>query len=309
MDTKMKMIVARPQDWIDRSKANKAAIWFNDVEALYDTIPKVCEKLNVKCDVRHLTPHTVIKEKNSIFLGHHTYGKDKNMWHIKKGYAPGYMYFDKTGFSGWSELANKYEFDLELTDEIRKFVLDYCGNYIKNNESKVQQPKTAKIPKTPYILVLGQKPADMACRHAYIDTISLSRIVNDVYKNTKYEVFTKPHPTGPAAKFPGKIIQGSMHPLIANAKCIYNVNSGSGYESLYHMKRVFSSGKSDFMWGCDVIKTPEDVKNSMELIDEPVDKDKIIKFIYYCITKHFVNAYDEVSITKKIQRCIDNYEV
>jgi hypothetical protein len=309
MDTKMKIIVARPQTWIERSKANKTAIWFNDVEALYDTIPKVCEKLGVKCDVRHLIPHTKIREKNSIFLGHHTYGREKNMWHIKKGYAPGYMYFDRAGFSGWSELAEEYEYDVEVTDEIRKTVLDYCSSYIANNESKVQQPRSDKVPNVPYVLVLGQKPADMASQHSYIDTQRLAGLVNEIYKNSGYKVFTKPHPTGPAAKFPGEIISGNMHALIDAAKVIYTVNSGSGFEALYHMKRVFAAGKSDYMWGCDVIKTREDIYDSVDMIDWPVDTDKIIKFIYYCMTEHFVNAYDEDSITRKIQTCLDEYEV
>ena len=107
--SKMKVVIARPQDWIDRSKARTARIWFYDVEALYDAIPEICKKLKVKCEVRMITPHTIQQEKNTIYLAHHTYGKRKNVWHIKKGYVPGYMYWDKLGYSGWSEGAKRYD--------------------------------------------------------------------------------------------------------------------------------------------------------------------------------------------------------
>jgi len=305
MDTNVKILIARPQDWIDRSKARTAKIWFYDVEELYNAIPEVCKKLGVDYEVRHLTPHTVVTERNTIYLGHHTYGNQKNMWHIKKGYVPGYMYFDKKGYSGWSEAVSRYAPERDYGSALW-YTATKMKNYIDKNESKIKQPENAKVPKHDYVLVMGQRPHDTVAKHAYIDTVKLSKLVNEAYENTGIKVYTKPHPMSLNVKFHGERIEGSMHHLIAGAKAIYTVNSGSGFESLFHKKRVFTSGACDYSPATFTVKNLEDIKNKMF---REVDPGKIIHFIHYCFNEHFVDCYDEDSITRKIQRCIDEYEV
>jgi len=303
----MKIIIARPQSWIDRSKSRTAKIWFYDVEALYNAIPEVCEELGVKYDVRHIVPHTKINEPNSIYLGHHTYGKIKNMWHIKKGYVPGYMYWDKTGYSGWSELANAKHYYVNNNSEVLNQTLIQMENYIEQNSSKIKQPEGAKIPTEKYVLVLGQRPHDTVAEHAYINTVELARLVTRAYKNTDISVYTKPHPMSLKTKFPGKNIQGSMHKLVAGAEAIYTVNSGSGFESLFHLKKVFVSGHCDYRWACETVHNYQDIVDSVN--NYKVDTRQIIQFIDYCFSEYFVNCYDKESIKRKIQRCIDEYEV
>jgi hypothetical protein len=301
----MKIIIGRPQDWIDRSKARTAKIWFYDVEALYDAIPEVCEEMGIDYEVRHLTPHTRINDSKNIFLGHHTYGNDKNMWHIKKGYVPGYMYWDKRGYSGWSEAVSKYDPNKEYGDILWN-THHLMQAYIDKNESKIKQPSSAKVPEKPYVLVLGQRPHDTVSKHAYIDTGKLAGLVNKVYKDSGYAVFTKPHPMSLKTRFPGALVQGSMHHLIASAEAIYTVNSGSGFESLFHAKTVFTSGDSDYSPVTINVKTEEDIKNT---ICRRVDPGKIIHYLHYCFNEHFVNCYDKESIRRKLQRCVDEYEV
>jgi hypothetical protein len=299
-------VIARPQDWIDRSKARTAKIWFYDVEALYDTIPKICEKLGIDYEVKHITPHTYTKGNHNIFLGHHTYGKYKNMWHIKKGYVPGFMYWDKLGYSGWSEAVSRYNFDTPISGEEINHVKKFAVDYINNNKSKIKQPDNANVPKEKYVLVLGQRPHDTVAQHSFIDTIELSKLVNRAYKDTDIQVFTKPHPMSTTTKFYGKLVQGSMHKLISGAEAIYTVNSGSGFESLLHSKTVFTSGASDYSPATITVKSLDDIKNTMH---ERVDSYVIIHYLAYCFREHFVNCYDEKSIERKIKRCIDEYEI
>lgn len=300
----MKIIIARPQEWIEQSKARTAKIWFHDVETLYDSIPKVCKSLNLEYEVRtNIKPGSLINIKNSIFLGHHTYGPQKNVWHIKKGYVPGYMYWDKKGYSGWSEALENYSTELNYGDEVQTEKL--MNKYIIENSSKIKQPDKTKIPDHPYILVLGQRPHDTVAAHSYIDTINLSKLVNEAYKNTGIKVYTKPHPMSLNTRFIGKTIQGSIHSLISGARAIYTVNSGSGFEALFHKKQVFTSGACDYSKVSTVVKNLQDIKNTMH---KGPNKRAIIHFLTYCFNEHFVNCYDKYSIERKILRCINEYE-
>jgi hypothetical protein len=311
----MKFLFARPNDWFIYSKKRhkshytKGWIGLYDVEHLFDTMVEVSKNLGVPCESRNIKPLTIVREPNTIYIGHHTQGIVKNTWHTKKGMVPDYLYFDKFGYSGWSELARKYEYDKILSIEEKQWVIDYITEYIKTNNSKIPQPTTAKIPNKPYILVLGQKPGDSVQQLAWIRTQALSKIVNEVYKDTEYEVYTKPHPGLAHIKFSGKRIEGAMHPLVANAKAVYTCNSGSGFESLFHMKHVFISGDCEYKWAGHAIKNKQDIIDTMPIIDTPVDEEKIIKFLHYCFKEFFVNCYDVDGITKKMQRCIDEYEV
>jgi len=308
---KMKILVARPQDWINKSKSRTAKIWFYDVEALYDTIPEVCKELGIECEVRHITPHTILQEPNTIYLGHHTYGARKNMWHIKKGYVPGYMYWDKTGYSGWSEAVSRYNPNKDYTAEQLTETKDKIEKYIRENSSKIKQPDSAEVPDHSYVLVLGQRPHDTVAAHSYIDTVKLSKLVNEAYKDMDIVVYTKPHPMSLKTKFPGKNIEGSMHHLIAKAQIIYTVNSGSGFESLFHLKSVVTSGKCDYSPVTFEVKNLKDIINSrILLLGSPIlHKSKILHYLTYCFNEHFVNCYDKESIKRKLQRCIDEYEI
>ena len=311
----MKFILARPEAWFIYSRKrhkiayNKGWIGLYDVEKLFDTMANVCKKLNIECEVRNIQPLTIIKSPKDIFIGHHTKGNFKNVWHTKKGMCPDYLYFDKLGYSGWSELAQKYEYDKVLNEEEKAWILNYIETYINTNNSKIPQPDKARVPPKPYILVLGQKPGDSVQELAWIKTQQLSALVNKVYEKTEYTVYTKPHPGLTHVKFTGRIIEGSLHKLVAGAEAIYVSNSGSGFESLFHMKPVFVSGNCEYKWAANIIKNEQDIKDSIEILKQPVDKEKILKFLYYCFNEYFVNCYNEEAITKKMQRCLDEYEI
>ena len=101
---------------------------------------------------------------------------------------------------------------------------------------------------------------------------------------------------------------GSLHQLIAKSSAVYTINSSAGFEALLHGKRVFTTGHCDYHWATTTLKTDEDIKNSVTLIEQPVDKDRIIKFLHYCFNHYFMNVNDEKSIEQKIQKAVDWYQ-
>jgi capsule polysaccharide export protein KpsC/LpsZ len=154
----------------------------------------------------------------------------------------------------------------------------------------------------PYVLVLGQKWLDKVLPFSHFEN-DLLDMVTELYDTSNYAVVFKPHPLND-----GEVgSNGNLQTLIAGATAIYTMNSGSGFEALFQGKRVFTTGVSDYHWGTTELKTIEEFQNSKNLIEDPVDIDRINKFLYYCLTEYFMDINDTDSIEKKIQQTITTY--
>ena len=308
----MRVIISRPVNYIERLDVA------GDVRQFYDMLPEIITDMGYDCDIMCVYPGSkkILREKDTLFLAWHLHGNKPDIWHLKTGYLPGYFYFDKYGYSGWAELAHKYEYHLD-PDSIRDEMQVFCNNYIASNKSRALQPKSAYIPNDPYVLVLQQRTNDYVMEFAHLDCQTLLDGVTELYRDTKYTVCTKAHPlTNPNKDQRDRPLTidpsvfeatGSIHKIIAGASAVYTVNSGSGFEALLHGKRVFTSGDCDYHWVTTSIKTKEELQNSIHLIDQPVDKDKILLFLHYVLNEYFVNIYDERQIRHKISRAISEY--
>jgi len=289
-----------------------------DVKKFYDMLPKIVADMDIDYDVMHVYPGSkkIIRDKNTLFLAWHLHGTLDDIWHLKTGYLPDYFYFDKYGYSGWSELAHEYEHDVDV-DDIRDEVQAFCDDYIANNRSRTIQPKEAFVPDGPYVLVLQQLPNDSVMKFAHLDCQTLMDEVTELYKDTEYTVCTKEHPLSDPVKHKGDVpivssadvfvATGSIHKIIAGASAVYTVNSGGGFEALLHGKRVFTSGDCDYHWVTTPIKTKEDLQNSIHLVDQAVDKDKILVFLHYMLNEYFVNINNEQSIRQKLKQATIEY--
>lgn len=320
---KTKFLISVPEEWIN---LKNYIINLDDVGELYVNLIKILDTMWVDVET---TP--VIKKlikTNGIFLSHHTTLKDKNVWNIKKGYLNNHLYFDRTGYSGWAEMANdEVLFNKSQATrflEAEDWFNDYAANYINSRSSKVRQSDVGFELDEPYVFVAGQRPHDTVSDWAYIPTIQLMKDVIEAYRGTKYKVVIKVHPLEKAHKqahhyvkdynflqpCPENVIvtEASIHDIIPNAAAVYTVNSGVGFESLLYLKRVFVSGHCDYKWAADTIRTIDELRDSMHLLDEPVDKKRIIKFMYYMLTEYFVNSSDVVSIRNKLEKAIKEYD-
>lgn len=280
-----------------------------DVKIFYDLLPKVLERMGIDYRVLELQKsRQIFRADDALYLAWHLHGTLPDIWHLKPSYLVDYFYFDRNGYSGWSELAQEYNYDVDV-DSIRDEVQKFANDYISNNISRLPQPRNAYLPDEPYVLVLLQRPNDSVTHHAYIHTNLLLKRIAELYKGSKYKVCVKAHPLETSMHRDPNIFEatGSIHKIIAGATAVYTMNSGSGFEALLHGKRVFTTGHCDYHWVTDVIKTDEDLQASINLIEQPVDTDRIIKFLHYCINYHFANINDEASIERKLQRAINEY--
>ena len=303
----LKILIGKPVRHIEMFRAASAqGLYFNaDVEKLYDTLPDIITGLGYECSIIEQNVRRVYQEKNSIFLSWHNHGTTKNTWFIKSAYVPNYFYFDKTGYSGWSELTETYDYDVDV-NSIRNEVNDFRNYYISDDISRYKHCEE-DIPKTPYVIVFEQRPDDAVADFAYVSDLS-SKVI-ETFKGTKYNVIIRPHPFN--LEWKNGSIQwsinemNSIHKLIAGSSAVYTVNSGAGFEALLHNKRVFTAGQCDYHWATNTLKSDKDIKNSIDLIDEPVDEDNITKFLHYCINYHFMNVNNKSSIERKILRAVN----
>ena len=99
-----------------RSASEQGMMYNDDVEKLYDMLPDIISRMGHEPVVLDMTKdiRRIYQEKNSKFLAWHNHGTTPNTWFIKQAYIPDYFYFDKTGYSGWSELTESYNYDIDL---------------------------------------------------------------------------------------------------------------------------------------------------------------------------------------------------
>ena len=311
----MRVLIGKPTRHLDMfAAATEQGLMRNDdVVRLYDMLPDIVDELghdHVVIDIKD-NMRRIYQEKDSIYLAWHTHGTTTNTWFVKQSYLPDYFYFDKTGYSGWSELADSYDYDVDV-DEIRDEVNAFAEDYIANNTSRFIQQHDLPIPNEPYVVVFTQRADDAVSVFAYID--DLADKVIEAYKDTGYKVVVKEHPLELEWTNKGWVWRvnektGSLHKLIAGSSAVYTVNSGTGFEALLHKKRVFTAGHCDYHWVTNILKNEDNIVASIELLEQPVNEDAIIKFLHYCLNHYFMNVNDKDSIKRKLIRAADWYEI
>jgi len=312
MTNKPTFFVGRPDGWIQRRPDRML-----DVVPLYKNILKILNEYGY--------PYTIGGIKTAprghdIVLAHHTNEPRKNVWNIKKGYFPNLLNWDRTGYSGWAEMADngalfKKTQDVDIEDAVGGFY-KFANDYISSNESKFPQAEGSFNVDGPYVFVACQRPRDTVAVWARIDTLKLAHEVAKSFRGTEYKVVIKRHPK--EAQFDLSTLNKSdhvilsdhsIHEIIPNSSAVFTVNSGVGLEACLHMKPVYTTGKSDYEWVTRKISTVQELKHvpsTLQPLSE-AEKEAIIKFVYYMLTEHFVNALDIESVRKKINMCVSEW--
>jgi len=288
----------------------------------YQNLFEIMKEENIPYRKVILKAHTnLLKEYDTateIYLAYHKNSiKRNNAYSIKEAYTLEEMYFDKHGYSGWSEMANnKNLFDETQNvnlDNAKKFVNEFFEIYKKNKLTKYEQSNLkTKLP-SKFVLVALQVDNDTVNQLAYIQTYDLARFVLNAYKNSEYSVLIKPHPRD--SKFNiskvgcnnNNVVRDSLDCLLPKASAVYTVNSGVGFESLLYGKKVFTAGHNDYHWVTTKVKTFNDIKSNIDAFD--VDNDKILKFLYYYLNEYVVKYNDKDKIRNKIIKALKEFKI
>lgn len=222
-----------------------------------------------------------------------------NVWCIMASHINEYIIYDRNGYSGGSGLArNERTLDVDsVTSDLYEPLYEELYNkYVATGLSKYSQPDNHYDATEPYLLILGQVSGDSAikCGSLYYDYISTMLTAIPILNEIGIKVIYKGHPK--EQHFHGKIIadliksgiwenveyndEHSLKSLVSNCKAVVTLNSGSGFESLMYLKKVFTLGRADYNLGAINCSTVEDIKNIGIMMDEPVDEVYIKKFLY-----------------------------
>ncbi|MFA6010630.1 MAG: hypothetical protein WC799_11660 [Desulfobacteraceae bacterium] len=253
-----------------------------------------------------------------IVINVHTIADHINTFHVKRGYLDKQFYIDSRGYSGWSELAlsNSLFEETQNVDEsaARTFVEDYRKNVIDRNISKLPQPSRHYEPKgRPYLFLPLQVCNDTVIQLSRIDYFQFVTGAAEAVRGSGIDLVIKRHPRcsskevfnllSQLSQQPNIIISNTSIPsLIKHSKAVLCINSGVGFESLFYYKPVITVGASDYEWVTQPVHTLADLRSLPDMAERPVDTRVVAKFLYSVCTNHFVNADDEQSIHRKLER-------
>lgn len=242
------------------------------------------------------------KTKNKI-ISYHTISQ-KNIkadWvHIQDSTFSGYCSVDKKGFAGFADIATNFnKIDLytlnvpqkilenNFEELVNKFINKDISKYVQNNEIFKSKQK--------YVFIAMQVLTDVVSKLAYINGIELLNIISKFYYGSNIKVVVKRHPLCKSISIEQTINKleslgyievstASIHSLISGSEAVFTVNSGVGLESLLHMKPVIATGECEYAYATQAVaKTKKELLKLLKKNNFFVDKQKILKFLFYYI--------------------------
>lgn len=203
---------------------------------------------------------------------------------------------------GWGASHSKYPFDhlpLEAAEDWMqmKHWTDLCVRMMKN-ESKFDQPKTytSDLKADGFLFFPCQLPHDETIKfHSEFEVIDCLRAVCDYATAKKLKLLVKGHPINPGSMAPLRGLvetydrnyvewsdEYSIHDYLANARTVFTVNSGVGFEALLHNKPVVTFGRCEYDEVTQRL-TPDTV--------DQVDLDMKCSYSHKAFTEEFVEKY------------------
>ena len=277
---------------------------------------------NIVCVVMHGNREVPVMKSRFEFLD----GVCDNVWCAMGAPIKGWMLCDRNGYSGASSIAKDHSL-LKINDVSDEDALAMherlLNKFVKMNLSKYEQPTFADFKSDPFILVLGQVAGDSVVNFSnflapknmsmgtrrepwakkdiptgYMNTILTALSVMDKFN---IPIIYKPHPfesqdqnsaINNLIKLPmfnnvSIVSDVSIHELLPLSKAVVTINSGAGFEALIHLKPVVTLGKADYSASTYECNSVEDIKNSKQFINAPVDKLRIKKFLYAYLNRAY----------------------
>lgn len=260
---------------------------------------------------------------NHLVVSYHSKGSEENNIRIKESAFSSFFNIDPSGFSGWHSAAklnaNHIKKSLKGTPKstIDNWHKHIFKEFATNNKSKyIQQninSESIKFTKDFFFIPL-QVTNDVVSELSYIGVINLLKNTIEIAKKHNINIVIKKHPKCDSSKINlilskcqhDKNIQisnASIHSIIPSCKAVITVNSGVGMEACLHLKRVISSGDSDYNIISPPIKTKNELESAMTSTTQ-TNKTKIKEFLYWYFEEHLYSLNDTDKMKEYWQRHI-----
>lgn len=239
-----------------------------------------------------------------------------NVWRIKESIFPPFFTFDRTGFSGWGELARdesmfyaSQALDLDASNDYFSALRTYIAEH---NVSKYAQPEGVEELPEKYVFHAMQISTDSVMRLAHLTPANLLRELIGLAEANQKPLVVKRHPRcrnkdtlflieevkdHPLVTFS----QGQIDLLVRNAESVVVVNSGVGMESIIRGKAVFTAGRSDYRWGAyEVDQNGKGLEYAFHTPRPKLDPISLAQFVTFYFRDYCMNVNDERSIEEHI---------
>lgn len=261
-----------------------------------------------------------IPVENGLLFSFHSVGSVAGVWRLKEAAVPPLYAIDRTGHSGWSEIANSP--DLQETArsydivKSREVIQHYKNNFLKNRCSKYDQPASTEALPSIYVFIPLQIQSDPVVQFANIDVITLVTEAARVAKERGIHVVVKRHPFCNSAAIESLLAEtvesnpffhvsnGNIHTLIEHSLSVIAVNSGVGLEALIHGKAVYGCGLSEWYPASHQITTPEQIEQAFHT-EQPAQSDASISYVGYLLAEYWVDGLDYEAVCRRIKNCLE----
>lgn len=311
-----KIVLEYPVGWIDSDPLARQHL--KCIEAIRAAASELGLAFDTRTSLRLADFAQRFSPDDTLLISVHSVGVSRNVVRLKESYLPGYYYFDRTGYSGWSELAYNKKLQQEAIEynpsDYSGFVRDLREIKIKDNSSKYTQNKGCLdielIKDTSYIFLALQTSDDLVARLAVMNQLELAKLLAAKAKELKYKLIIKRHPLCSdrsielsinklKRKFDSVVIsKSSVNSLISCAKAVITVNSGVGFEALVMGVPVITAGRSDYSFVTGQIFDNNDISKIDTKISQ-FDEVKANRFVAYYLKNYCLNI-EEVESAKSL---------
>lgn len=258
---------------------------------------------------------------NQLIISYHSKGSAGNILRLKESYIPPFYTMDRTGYSGFSELANHPErftaaIDAIPLDAARAFVFNTAKHLKSKNLSKYKQAKSTVFPFPDYFVFQPLQTADdPVAELAILDQLDVLAEVAAATEALGWSVVVKRHPfcnvvsvsrriRNLRADFPNLIeTNASIHALIGHAQAVIGANSGVLFEALVQGAHVITFGKSDFAQATTAITALSEIPGAL-LGRDRVDLARQTRFVSWYLQHYCVRADDFAAIRERISEAL-----
>lgn len=302
-----------------------------DLKALYQNIYKALQELEIPYaidDSRELYSKLKNNElpfslsPDIIYFSAHSHFVLPNVWNIKKSYLRNYAYFDRTGYSGWAEVAinqtlwlksqlyNHYDAESAFIDLHREFV--------QGNITKWRQKHSSYTGPDRFVFVPMQLIDDTVMQLSWHDPIDFYMQCVKTCKEKDLSLVLKRHPKCSSSSVTAfldrvsglpwvHVSDANIHDLLSKALCVVAINSGAAFEALLHKKRVYLGGDSDYHWITHSIKE----LSQLSLIDTKQLSEKeqivLVKFMAWFCNDYLVRTDNFQCVLNKIRTAVTEF--
>lgn len=259
-----------------------------------------------------------IAPDNSLLISAHTVGIAKNVVRLKESYLPGYYYFDRTGYSGWAEIAYNRDVQnqaISYSFDNAEFLKKIKDEKVKSNSSKYPQNSAAAsiLSEKPYIFLALQTTDDFVARLANIDQIQLAYLLAQKAHEQSMQLIVKRHPLCSDRKIEQSITRlasefncvsltdESINILIPAAKAVATVNSGVGFEALIMGVPVITAGRSDYSFVTDQLLSEHDLRH-LDNVENISKFSNVDNYLCYYLKNYCLHYLDVENAKRLIKR-------